>query len=294
MSFSTRAVSLSVFTCLLLIAPSAADAQIVRRFMGGGVQVNAPFVRVNVGPGGATSVRAPFTSVNAPGRYGFGRRRLLYPNRVVQPRPYAQPPTRQPTPVDVDSLPYPTVEQLEEMNDEELVETLREMMGRFNHRLSRLKTGEGWQKYLVLSREVLGAPGAKAKRADLDAIRSVLPRYESVQNDSQFTKIAGIPSFVAVFAALEEAEQRLAKLAESNQLARKVESEQTNSEGDFPAGPQINDPNVSETGGNQSIATEDATGDETPAPREPDPLPTPTPADQPSAAAGEHSILNRQ
>ena len=216
--FTTSARVLLGAGLMVLLLPSFADAQIVRRFGGGGVQINAPFVRVNVGPGGATSVRAPFTAVDGPGRVFIGRRRRLMaqpqaetPTHARAARPQAaaaQPEEKQPEVADVDALPYPTIEQLAGMDEPALIETLRQMMARLHFRLSRLNTGEGWQKYLVLSREVLGSPGAPPEAADFAAIRDILPRYQSVQDDPQFTKISSLPSFAATFAALAEADRR--------------------------------------------------------------------------------------
>jgi len=259
---------------LFALLSSPSEAQIVRRFAGGGVQVNAPFVRVNVGPGG-TSVRAPFTAVDTPGRVFVGRRRrfMAQPQYAVPPQPqYAAPPryvaprshgsTPQPTPVDVDALPSPTYSQLAAMDDATLVETLREMMGRFNYRLSRLKTGAGWQDYLILSREVLGSPGAPPEAAEYHAIREVLPRYASVQGDPQFEKISALPSFAAAYAALQEAERRLANIQ--------------------PVGPGIANP-----------SDRDTTPIEKPAEEVLEILPTPQPAELPNATRGERSILKR-
>ncbi len=52
---------------LVIAAPTAAQAQIVRFGVGGGVSVRAPFVQVDVSPYGGTHVRAPFTSVDTYG-----------------------------------------------------------------------------------------------------------------------------------------------------------------------------------------------------------------------------------
>ncbi len=213
MSYLRFCFLLTVGSLLSLSMLETTDAQIVRRFAGGGVQVNAPFVRVNVGAGGGTSVRAPFVAVDSPGRVFLGRRRRM----LAQPR-YAAPSQRtapKPAPVqqkpeeaDVDDLPYPTAEQLSGMDDFALIETTREMMARLHYRLSRLKTGKGWQDYLVLSREILGSPGAAPEAAQSDAIENVLPRYQSVQDNPGYAKIVNLPSFGATFAALLEVNRR--------------------------------------------------------------------------------------
>ncbi|MGI9430392.1 MAG: hypothetical protein ACR2NM_17150, partial [Bythopirellula sp.] len=189
---SMRLLPPITFACSLALCLSgSAEAQIVRRFAGGGVQINAPFVRVNVGPGGGTSVRAPFTAVATLGRPFLGRRRRLRnqqlygaQQRRVAPRTLntSAQTGQQPEVADVDALPYPSPADLSAMSDHELVETLRKMMARLHYRLSLLNTGEGWQKYLVLSREILGSPGTGAEIPYLGAIPNVLPRYRSTQD----------------------------------------------------------------------------------------------------------------
>jgi|GEM_PF-6182713 len=299
--FQLRTILFGTSAVLTLFYAEATEAQIVRRGVGGGIQVNAPFVNVNVGPGG-TSVRAPFTAINTPGRVSvppgrayLGRRRRFRaqaqvaapqpatsqrrpaPARVATPR---QIPTRakQPTILDVDRLPYPTTSQLAAMDDATLIETLRQTMARFNYRLSLLKTGEGWQDYLVLSREQLGAPGAPPEAAQLQAIQTVLPRYASVQNDAQFVKIATLPSFVAAYNCLQKAKRRL----DGVMLDSEVQ----------PEGPWITNPSSTaptSTGPNNNGPTN--TG---PASRNQEILPTPEPASLPNATRGERSILKRK
>lgn len=268
---SIRLCTLTAIGCAFLLSlPKPSDAQIVRRFAGGGVQVNAPFVRVNVGPGGGTSVRAPFTAVDSPGRVYLGRRRRFLgqppsaaSQRRVAPRTLntAAEPVKQPETADIDALPYPTAYELAAMDDTALVETLRQMMARLHYRLSLLNTGEGWQKYLVLSREILGSPGAGPEAAQLGAIQKVLPHYRSVQDNPEYGKIATLPSFVAAYHALQEVHRR------------------------FPnTGPEITDPNF-----------EQASPDEPPIIEESlEILPTPTPAALPNASRGERSILKRK
>lgn len=270
---------LAIGSLICLSSVELAEAQIVRRFPGGGVQVNAPFVRVNVGPGGGTSVRAPFVAVDRPGGVFVGRRRRL----LAQPQ-YAAPTQRAPQrtapaqqapeEADVDDLPYPTVEQLAAMDDVALIETLREMMARLHYRLSRLNTGDGWQEYLVLSREILGSPGAPPEAARFDAIADVLPRYQSVQDNPQFAKISALPSFVAAFAALQEADRRSARFAQPQQPL--IEQ---------PSGPAIGDPNDGSTPGNQQAPVDESL----------EVLPTPQPtAVAPNSTRGERSILKRK
>ena len=247
-----------------------AEAQIVRRFAGGGVQVNAPFVRVNVGPGGGTSVRAPFVAVDRPGRVFVGRRRRLlaqpeYAAPTQRTTPQPKPVEQKPEEADVDELPYPTAEQLREMDDAALIETTREMMARLHYRLSRLKTGKGWQDYLVLSREVLGSPGSPAEAAQREAIEKILPRYQSVQDNPEFLKITQLPSFGATFAALQEVNRR--------------------GLGTASAGPAMGDPNVIES----------APADQPPQSEPLEILPTPEPtAVAPNKQRGERSILKRK
>ncbi len=278
MSFSRFFALLAVGCLLVLSLHELANAQIVRRFAGGGVQVNAPFVRVNVGPGGATSVRAPFVAVDRQGRTFLGRRRRLM-SPPLQPTPqqnatrYSELPTQrpalQPAPdvADVDALPYPTARQLAAMEDGELVETLRQMMARLQYRLSLLTTGEGWQKYLVLSREALGSPGAPPAAAHFDAVQKILPRYQSVQDDPQFLKIATLPSFVASFATLQEVDRRFGGTVDS------YESD----------GPEITDPNNGAPPADEAAAEEPL-----------EILPTPQSIAVPNATRGERSILKRK
>ena len=275
MSFSRSYFQLALGSLILLAISDFSQAQIVRRYAGGGVQIRAPFVRVNVGPGGATSVRAPFTAVDSPGRTYIGRRRRLFAQpQYAAPTPDLAPgaqvqtqqqPAAVPTSVHVDDLPYPAADQLAAMNDAELVETLRQMMARLHHRLSMLNTGDGWKNYLVLSRDVLGSPGTPPETVQLGVVQKMLPRYQSVLNDPQFAKISTLPSFVATFAALQETNRRFS--------GSTIEG----------SGPQIADPNGL-----------DSVPDRTPVEQSSELLPAPQPAVVPNAARGERSILKRK
>ena len=89
--FEVGAVVLGL-VCGVLIGPKRADAQLVRFGPRGGVSVWAPFVHVEVAPGGSTYVRAPFTSVVTPGRRRIGPR---YDDRYARPSlPYPGYPAR--------------------------------------------------------------------------------------------------------------------------------------------------------------------------------------------------------
>ena len=70
------------WVCLIgsMICVSSMQAQIVRLLPGGGVNVRAPFVRVNVDGAGNTHVRAPFVNIQAPGQ-GIPNQR--FPNQVI-------------------------------------------------------------------------------------------------------------------------------------------------------------------------------------------------------------------
>ena len=107
---------LGMAACLMWLLPTdSASGQLVRVFNGGGVQIRAPFVRVNVGPYGGTNVRAPFvrhySPGYAPGYYpgpyrgnypvypsGTPYPNNSYPNNMVQPGTPAPsyPPSTQP------------------------------------------------------------------------------------------------------------------------------------------------------------------------------------------------------
>jgi len=277
----------AIGSLLALSVSDLAEAQIVRRFPGGGVQIRAPFVRVNVGPYGGTSVRAPFVAIDSGQTYvGRGRRLMAQPGYGAPPQRSAyseQAPTPPrttthgvPETADVDALPYPTASDLAAMNDTVLVETLRQMTARLHYRLSLLNTGEGWQNYLILNRDILGSPGAPPEAAQFDAVQKMLPRYRSVQDDPRFVKISALPSFVATFAALQETDRRFGVSVSSPSESRTENN-----------GPTITDPNSG-----QSAPIEGPTEK---LPEEPqERLPTPQSVAVPNATRGERSILKRQ
>lgn len=290
MSSSRFCTLLAICTLVILSLSELASAQVVRRFGGGGIQVNAPFVRVNIGPDGGTSVRAPFVAVDSPGRTFVGRRRRLMalprntpPSRGVAKSGAArgargtnQPAAPTPDRADVDALPYPTAGDLAAMEDAALVETLRQMMARLHYRLSLLNTGESWQSYLVLSRDILGSPGAPPEAAQFDAVQKVLPRYRSIQDDPQYAKISALPSFVATLAALQETNRRFDAAVGISSKSRTVNNS-----------PTITDPNSGQSASIQRPTKK--------LPEEPlEVLPTPQSVAVPNATRGERSILKHK
>jgi len=191
------------FGCVIsLLLTSPAEAQLVRVRRGGGeVHVRAPFVRVDVWPGGATSVRAPFTAVDSPGRVYVGPRgRLLGPygrQAVVQARP------------------FPSKQDLAAMDDVALFATLRDVSMRLNLRLARLNTGAGWQRYLALSEEALGGPASESNAGlpptiRVDLLQNALVRFDRTAENPEYLKIATLPSFVATQATLRKVVERFA------------------------------------------------------------------------------------
>lgn len=272
---------LSALVVLLMLASATSvEAQLVRRTLGGGIQVDAPLVRVNVGP---PAVATPHTTLRVGG--GLLGRRLQLRNqaaanannrRRMNLTPSEPVEEKEPTLADVDELPYPTADQLHGMNDAQLVESLREMMGRLNYRLSLFNTGDGWQNYLVLTREDLGAPGSGPKTPKFETVQQVLPHFEDVSEDSQYVKIHTLPSFQAAHAALTEVERRFGKIAPNEPAATEVAKLAPKT----PAsGPEL-----------ISAAEAEPPSTVVRAPQRRRMLPTP----QPASARGERSILKRK
>ena len=248
---------------LVMLLPTPADAQFVRRHYGAGVHIRAPFVRVTVGPYGGASVRAPFVAVD-PGsvRVGFRQRLAPVPLYAVPPQyvmspEYAGPSVGETVVTEgavqgaVETYQFPSAAELSAMDDASLLAALRELTSRFDARLARLKTGAGWQRYLRLSEPALSDPGA-----NLDPLQRALARFDAVADNPEYAKIAGLPSFIATKAALRQVVMRF-------------------------DGPQMVDPF-----GGDSTPREDE-------PADGEILPTPKPAAEPEAIRGERSVLKR-
>lgn len=249
-----------------MLLPVPAEAQIVRRFRGGGLQVRAPLVRVNVGPYGGVSVRAPLVAVD-PGSVRVGLRRRLAPvPQQAAPAARAVPrsgdlsgrgnaPSNR-GPSNRAYVPFPTAEELAAMDDATLFTAVNDLGYSLEVRLSRLETGAGWQRYLRIPESALSAPAAS-----FDQFAQTLARYDSVADNPEFAKIAGLPSFIATKAALRQVVARLAEPQSGEEPAR------VNSSG--PTFPSSTPPSAEEI------------------------LPTPAVPVEPEATRGEHSILKR-
>lgn len=195
---------------ILLLAPAPANAQIVRRYAGGGVAVRAPFVRVDVGPYGATSVRAPFVAVDDPGSVRIGRRQRRWLRRHPELAPpqegagyYGQPNEAQAMrPTLAQARPLPTAEELAALDDVTLMQTLRDLSAELAYSLERFDKADGWQRYLALPSDALGSPGVEPVEIRLDVLEKQLTRYDKVATGAEFSKIAALPSFAPTHAAL--------------------------------------------------------------------------------------------
>jgi hypothetical protein len=165
----------------MLAAPCAAQ----RVWVGGGVHVRAPFVRVDVGPYGGVSVRAPFTAIDVPGRMYYKPYYDSYPvvieERIVEPA-------------------FPTAAELAAMDDARLYEQLRLIGERLRRRLSRFNTGETWQEYLRLPEEAM-ASSPEERRG---ALVKLSERFQRLAGDQQYSMISRLPAFVAMEAALSQ------------------------------------------------------------------------------------------
>jgi hypothetical protein len=159
-------------------------------WVGGGVRVRAPFVRVDVDPDGGVSVRAPFTAVDVPPRgyyYGPDVPPPYFERRIVEPQ-------------------FPTAADLARMDDEQLIQALRAIAQSLHNRLSRFDTGDTWQRYLRLPEEAVDPSAPPDARTE--AIAALLDRFQKIAADPQYPMIARLPAFTAMEAALNEALSR--------------------------------------------------------------------------------------
>ena len=170
----------SLVLCFLV---QTGNAQIVRYGPGGAVRVRAPFVRVDVGPGGSY-VRAPFTSVYRP-RYWGDRRYSLNPDDLTQK-----------------TLP-------------ELRSSLVAHWTLLQQELGRFKNGASWQKHLQLLAGRTGDSTDPLAVANADPVefKNVLGRFDRVAKDPKYGGISRLASFQATHRLLSVYLDRLMKAA---------------------------------------------------------------------------------
>jgi len=127
--------------------------------------VRAPFVRVYRSPDGGGYVRAPFVS-----RYTPGFR-----------RGYERPP-------EVGSR-----------------QQLAYASGELSRQLTRFKTGDGWQNYLLVGPgKPLSSESFLQAELNTTALADALSRYDSARANPEFGMITGLPAFKAMHAGLNE------------------------------------------------------------------------------------------
>jgi len=153
-----------------------------------GVHVRAPYVSVDVYPGGSVSVRAPYASVNI-GHPHYGGS----PSCATE-RPVAR-------------APLPSRQELAGMDDDALRQAIQAISDQLRSSLTQYKTGYLWQRYLQ-SPDVDSAGVGESSNAYRNAIGKLLDRLNRVSADARYRKLTQSPEFVAMRDALMEAHER--------------------------------------------------------------------------------------
>ena len=174
----------------LSFTASTCRAQWVEVSTDGGVYVRAPFVRVYVDPYGGTSVRTPFTAVDVPGR-GYQSCAASGSYRATRYAAF-----------------FAQAQELTAMDDESLWRFLSSTANRLHERLGRFDTGASWQRYLRLPEEVLTDSSSNLHERR-DALTDLLGRFRYVATEPRYERIANLPTFTAMQAALTEVVSRL-------------------------------------------------------------------------------------
>lgn len=233
-----RRLTLGVFCAVASLALSnSGEAQIVRGRIGGGVVVSAPFVRVQVGPIGIS------------GRpYVLPRRRFVGPAPIAAPSTQVGPytarqrfyqegaggpqlssasgeygsspaPTSSPTPAvqtQASQQSYPTADQLRELDDAGLLNTLVDLSARLDARLELFNTGAGWQRHLQLPDDALPPPSSSGEvTLGMKSLVKSLDRYDAIAANPKYRVISKLPVFVATHDALQEVVNRFGATSSS-------------------------------------------------------------------------------
>ncbi len=112
------------------------------------------------------------------------------------------------TPRHVVEEPEITPEQiLAEMSWGELATSLREATQALDQQLERLRTGEGWQRYLQISRlaeHFESASDQTPNAEERQMLLAVVERFDATADNEEFAMIARLPGFRFIQAALTE------------------------------------------------------------------------------------------
>jgi hypothetical protein len=219
-----------------------AAGQFVRRGLGGGVIVRAPFVNVDVDPYGGTRVRAPFVGVDTPGNYpppgygpppaygyapygyapygyapqGYGSAQPSYDPTLdlhaeqfgpYQGAPPATGPERSVMQRPVSAPPAQDqaalAAELQSLDEEGLRTAIAGAWQRFEESLSRLEDGASWRDYLTLPADTASSDGGPAGWDQLAR------RLDSLHRDAQFQRITSQVGFAQLEALVGEKIRRL-------------------------------------------------------------------------------------
>ena len=94
------------------------------------------------------------------------------------------------------------------MGDEALWQSLRSTADRLYERLNRFDSGVSWQRYLRLPDEVLTDSSWDSDQRR-NALTKLLGRFHYVATEPKYERIADLPAFIAMQAALTEMVSRL-------------------------------------------------------------------------------------
>jgi hypothetical protein len=188
----SRKLAVAVLICVgggsLGFFATTSTAQV---WVGGGVHVRAPFVRVDVGPYGGVSVRAPFTAIDVPSRAYYYERYygppVVFERRIVEPA-------------------YPTAAELASMDRAQLGDALLSISRRLHDRLGRFDTGNTWQRYFRLPEDAVDLSTDSNDRTT--ALTTLLEKFQRIDSNPQYSMIARLPAFTAMVEALNEVVSR--------------------------------------------------------------------------------------
>jgi hypothetical protein len=206
-----RRTALTLGIALTVVA-DVAEAQIVRRFGGGGIAIRAPFAppvtiqfsrpilpraRVFGGP-----VYGPTPLYAAPPAYG---------GAPLAPIPAVPRPMTVARPLSVDQPNLPSAAELRTMDESGLLNAVVGLMQQLDADLARFDTGSMWQEYLRLPSDALPPPSGNRVRLGMQAIQRTIAQFDAIASNPEYSKISSLPSFAASHAALVEVVRRFGR-----------------------------------------------------------------------------------